>query len=624
MDDTMILNLLKNNDYITFLNYIKDYNSKEYYLYLLLISKITTLPQEYNHKFTLQSISNDDDDLTNNIYNLVYLNNVNKLKEYLNNNKVSTVLKELISKYINIKENDLDSLIINKNFAKAYEYLTSKNNLNDYEELILRLINTYFNIEINNNIPKSNHIKCYTLEDAIKNNEFEQALNMINGIKSRKNICINILLQRIIKLVNNNVKERDLNNILVINNDIKSITSILNNILNDHKLSKNEKEKEINNILDLINADKIQEYINNYITLNTSGKNEKLNEFQMFFKTLISAIKSKVNYQSNDKQYINNNIKIKIHNSIKELKENGFVLLENLSTDEIITAYNILRNINNIITIVRNNNIILINKTKEIDNDTLLTNKELAKEELNSANYDTALSYALDCLNHPSQRPSTFVYIGIIYERLNNIKTAIQAYKIANMLCNKYDYSYRISKLNKNLINEDNSLLFLEYYFMIKDNIKDIDGFKIINNISYKDIDVINEVLNYIPEVMAFTIGTCDISLVLVNNQKLNNLEISRLNNQYLELLDSDMDNNQKQNNIIKVQKQLLSHYIIDPEIFKNLGHAYVNLNELDKALDCFLIVQDFFEKYGFRKYNYQGVIDYLNIKVNDKSNKER
>ena len=35
MDDTMILNLLKNNDYITFLNYIKDYNSKEYYLYLV-------------------------------------------------------------------------------------------------------------------------------------------------------------------------------------------------------------------------------------------------------------------------------------------------------------------------------------------------------------------------------------------------------------------------------------------------------------------------------------------------------------------------------------------------------------------------------------------------------------
>ena len=187
-------------------------------MYLLLFSNIIDLPSEdvddvKNIELEDILIGNEiDEQINRHIYYSKYVKAISLIDDKYNNlnymNKNDAILKTLCNE-ANLKKKNRDneySLLLTNNKISECKNLiineSKKRHLNNNEKLILDLINDY-DLVIHNVIPPIATSEKNRIADYIYANDFYMALN-IN--KTDSNTSINILLKKIVDIINKNIR----------------------------------------------------------------------------------------------------------------------------------------------------------------------------------------------------------------------------------------------------------------------------------------------------------------------------------------------------------------------------------------------------------------------------------
>lgn len=335
---------LNYNDFYGSYNYYKKLDNKNDYLYdnnlyLYLFSNIIKIPvEDINYvkelKFDDISIKDTDKrfqdrDMENDIRWDIYRNKFSLAIKKINDKAISNnrfrnqdiLIKELCKAANKEKlsiEKQLKELIIDNNINEAIILLNSINkyrNLNITEKTIQKLLCVYLDI-CNGNIHEKKENYATNIFDAIKIENYSLALSYCQSFKKQNHIeedsALMILLSNIVskmKLLTNNKKKTD-NNELPIYNDL---LNIINNIAQNHNFQiihvDNERSKEIiNNIVSDIN----------YIEINYFNK-----DIMLRYKEVTNSDNLDILIKKANNAYLNKNyeLAIQLYKQILSLKD---------------------------------------------------------------------------------------------------------------------------------------------------------------------------------------------------------------------------------------------------------------------------------------------------------------
>lgn len=502
----------------TILNKFNNKHTLDINTIMYLLNQIIKLPDDIkeiilnNDLVDIDNKSVIDDMVKENILKNNFVNAYSLLENIYSyeDSLIKDILKEIINKNLNEKNKLLD-LVKNKNYEEVINFLEEKSNnknLSMFEEYVIDLINTYFEINDTKNIPKKENEETFNMLHAINNNDYFKALELCDKYNQGKNInnndnLIYLLLNDICILINNISSFSDVVINLVTNNIEKAMEKL--KLFLNYK-NKNEIEELILNIikLDIIDKDKafkktintlididnnrfnmnINDYIDNfYNCINESrldkaklylniilkySNNEELNEsIEKIFNSSINIVIYKknsdvetINNISNNYQRFYNNEEYLTNKHNELLNNKGIIILKGLSESKAKDLLELSKKYNDMYVLYFKEEtgikLVLIYKSvkrKTINIEELVYNSNKYFEE---NKYMLSIINLLDIIKYSNCNYVIYFKLALLYLKTCKYDLAHDYFDVALSLCNDANQQMNISYIIDRNNNKEN------------------------------------------------------------------------------------------------------------------------------------------------------------------------